>query len=110
MFPVISCSLARMGLARVNGASTKVRLQRARTRPEGSTGNSGGLGDACRLSIDVAKDIRLRQAWVAIKSGYFLQVRKTGGEPWAWWPTDVAASIAALPLGVEPRQTRWKGF
>jgi hypothetical protein len=63
----------------------------------------GGSATLADFRLVMAKDIRLHQAWVAIKSGYFLQVREKGGEPWAWWPTDVAASIAALPLGVEPR-------
>jgi len=49
-------------------------------------------------------DLDFARAVIVARSPYFALVRYHGFEPWAWGPLDVAASIAALPLGTEPSE------
>jgi hypothetical protein len=42
------------------------------------------------------------RAWVAGRSGRFRRDPLTGKQPWAWWPMDLAAAIASVPLDEEP--------
>ncbi|CAN5857814.1 hypothetical protein BH24ACT15_BH24ACT15_35950 [soil metagenome] len=42
------------------------------------------------------------RAVLTVRSKYFAAIRASGWEPWAAWPIDVAASIAAVPLGLRP--------
>lgn len=44
------------------------------------------------------------QAIIVARSQYFRAIRETGWEPWNAWPWDVAADIAAIPLGQSPSQ------